>query len=864
MIELKELTKVYKTSRKTSTTAVDHLSLKLPSTGMVFVVGKSGSGKSTLLNMLGTLDNITSGDIIVDGKSLASANDAFLQEYRSSYLGFIFQDFLLLNEFTVRENIELALNISGIEDLSLVDKILEKVDLVNEANKFPTELSGGQRQRVAIGRALVKNPKMLLCDEPTGNLDFKTSATLLKFLKEQSKEKLVIIVSHNLEDAEIYADRIIELFDGKVVSDTVKNLEYVNNYEEHDDYVVLPHHKDMTNKEVESLNNLVKEKKIKIKQNRGGFIPIEDAEYEQNEFKLSSSHLSKENTRKLSSMFFRKNKHGVPYTIIMLTLFISLLYIFQVFVMFDGNSSMKMPTDDEALRVGKMTEQTIQGTLSTSYICAITDEEINKYYEAGYTGNIYGAYNYGFSMGMSYLSTNRVTRFQVLMDYNLCKDTTGTLCCDEEFLISLYGIDGKIDVICGNIEDANKKIIITDYTADCLINYWDGSLVTYEDVLNKYKTRICAIINTNYKTRYQEVLKHGEDAKNKEISSTDYISMYYEDEQHLKFLQEVQDYLTLNYVFCTKDEFIDNVFVASSSSFSLSNFYGENEEGIKNFVESTCHFSYDSRNSYKLKDDEIVLSFGLYKALFGKEYTALTASTFVPHKVKFTKYSDFTDDSVLTFEKEYTIKKVAASSYLNKQGFKELETARIVPYSLYFDNTSQKEIVYDVSNQNDFLIYTIDTSIVPVINTIIELFRGFCYLIIILLIIVCIVYLISYGIGSIKRNLYEIGVLKALGTKNIDISKIFIFQIIAVGLGVILIAVVGIEVFSSISNKILISAFEDFMTIKIFTLKVIPVKPKIMTFDLIIVFVVTLTSSIIPLIYLKALKPLNILKGKKK
>ena len=864
MIELKELTKVYKTSRKTSTIAVDHLNLKLPNTGMVFVVGKSGSGKSTLLNMLGTLDNITSGDIIVDGKSLASANDAFLQEYRSSYLGFIFQDFLLLNEFTVRENIELALNISGIDDLSLVDKTLEKVDLVNEANKFPTELSGGQRQRVAIGRALVKNPKMLLCDEPTGNLDFKTSATLLKFLKEQSKEKLVVIVSHNLEDAEIYADRIIELFDGKVVSDTVKNLEYVNNYEEHDDYVVLPHHKDMTNKEVESLNNLVKEKKIKIKQNRGGFIPIEECDYEQNEFKLSSSHLSKENTRKLSSMFFRKNKHGVPYTIIMLTLFISLLYIFQVFVLFDGNSSMKMPTDEEALRVGKMAEQTIQGTLSTSYIYGITDDEINKYYEAGYTGNIYEAYSYGFSMGMSYLSTNRVTRFQLLMDYNLCKETTGTLCCNEEFLINLYGIDGKIDVICGNIEDANKKIIITDYTADCLINYREGSLVTYEDVLNKYKNRICAIINTNYKTRYQEVLKHGEDAKSKDKSSADYISMYHEDEQHLKFIQEVQDYLTLNYAFCSKDEFIDNVFVASTQSFSLCNFYGENEEGTKNFVESMCYFSYDSKNSYKLKDDEIILSFGLYKALFGKEYTALTASTFVPHKVKFTRYSDFTDDSTLTFEKEYTIKKVAASSYLNKQGFKELEKARIVPYSLYFDNTSQKEIVYDVSNQNDFLIYTIDTSIVPVINTIIELFRGFCYLIIILLIIVCIVYLISYGIGSIKRNLYEIGVLKALGTKNIDISKIFIFQIIAVGLGVILIAIVGIEVFSSISNKILISAFEDFMTIKIFTLKVIPVKPKIMTFDLIIVFVVTLTSSIIPLIYLKALKPLNILKGKKK
>ena len=189
MIEIRNLTKVYKTTFKKSTIAINDISLDLPSTGMIFIIGKSGSGKSTLLNMIGTLDHITSGDIYIDGVSIKQSSDTKLQEYRSSYLGFIFQDFLLLNEFTVRENIELAVNIAGIKDDSIIDKVLEEVDLKDKQDKFPTELSGGQRQRVAIARALVKNPKLLLCDEPTGNLDYKTSENILKFLKQQSKNK---------------------------------------------------------------------------------------------------------------------------------------------------------------------------------------------------------------------------------------------------------------------------------------------------------------------------------------------------------------------------------------------------------------------------------------------------------------------------------------------------------------------------------------------------------------------------------------------------------------------------------------------------------------------------------------------------
>ena len=201
MIEIRNLSKIYRASLDKPCTAIDNLTLDLPSTGMVFITGKSGSGKSTLLNMIGTLDNISRGDIYVESRSVKKFTDKEAQEYRSSYLGFIFQDFLLLDELTVKENIELALNISGITDEQVFKDIIKRVDLEGKEDKFPNELSGGQRQRVAIARALIKNPKMLLCDEPTGNLDQRTSRQIFNILKEESKTKLVIVVSHNLIDA---------------------------------------------------------------------------------------------------------------------------------------------------------------------------------------------------------------------------------------------------------------------------------------------------------------------------------------------------------------------------------------------------------------------------------------------------------------------------------------------------------------------------------------------------------------------------------------------------------------------------------------------------------------------------------------
>lgn len=221
MIELKNVTKVYKSKKGSSTVALNDVSLQIADKGLVFIVGRSGSGKSTLLNLLGGLDNLTSGQILVGNKNIGDFNNQQYDSYRNSYVGFIFQEFNILEQYNVYENIELALELQESKVLrSDVDSLLEKLGIKELGERKVNELSGGQKQRVAIARALIKQPKIILADEPTGNLDKSSSEQIFDILKEISKEQLVVVVSHDKEAALKYGNRIIEVEDGKIISDS--------------------------------------------------------------------------------------------------------------------------------------------------------------------------------------------------------------------------------------------------------------------------------------------------------------------------------------------------------------------------------------------------------------------------------------------------------------------------------------------------------------------------------------------------------------------------------------------------------------------------------------------------------------------
>lgn len=214
-IELKNVIKEYASSGGFTLRAVDGMSFEIEKGEFVVIVGPSGAGKTTVLNMLGGMDTITSGEIWVDGADISKYNAKQLTKYRRFDVGFVFQFYNLVPNFTALENVELANQISK-NPLNAKD-VMEEVGLSERLNNFPAQLSGGEQQRVSIARALAKNPKLMLCDEPTGALDYNTGKTILKLLSDMCKEKemTVIVITHNQAIAPM-ADRIINIKNGKV------------------------------------------------------------------------------------------------------------------------------------------------------------------------------------------------------------------------------------------------------------------------------------------------------------------------------------------------------------------------------------------------------------------------------------------------------------------------------------------------------------------------------------------------------------------------------------------------------------------------------------------------------------------------
>ena len=219
MLEVIHLTKLYKTKGGADVRALDDVSLRFPEKGMVFLLGRSGSGKSTLLNVCGGLDSPTSGEIVVKGRSSKDFTQSDFDSYRNTFVGFVFQEYNILDEFSVEDNIALALELQGKpKDKKTIEKLLADVDLSGYAKRKPNTLSGGQKQRVAIARALVNDPDIILADEPTSSLDKGHADEVMSILREFNKSgKTVVVVTHDTRIVHDY-DNIIRLDDGRIVS----------------------------------------------------------------------------------------------------------------------------------------------------------------------------------------------------------------------------------------------------------------------------------------------------------------------------------------------------------------------------------------------------------------------------------------------------------------------------------------------------------------------------------------------------------------------------------------------------------------------------------------------------------------------
>ena len=222
MIRINNLDKYYNKGKKSEQCALNDVNLEFGNTGLVCILGESGSGKTTLLNAIGGLDDFSGGSIEINGTKLTGYSPKLTDAIRNEHFGYIFQNYYILKDYTVGYNVKLALNrydLTEEEKNERVDYILDMLGILKYKKKVVSKLSGGQQQRVSIARALVKAPNIILADEPTGNLDEENTLKTMMILKNISKECLVIVVTHEKRIAKFFADRIIQVSDGKIVSD---------------------------------------------------------------------------------------------------------------------------------------------------------------------------------------------------------------------------------------------------------------------------------------------------------------------------------------------------------------------------------------------------------------------------------------------------------------------------------------------------------------------------------------------------------------------------------------------------------------------------------------------------------------------
>ena len=620
MITIQNLTKRYVSKNRRTCTALDGISLTLPDRGMIFIIGKSGSGKSTLLNMIGGLDSFNDGRIVSFGNDLSYFKKADYYKYRASHVGFIFQDFHLIEELTVAENIRLSAEIANAahEDIRLA---LKRVGLEGYERRYPSELSGGEKQRVVIARALIKNPNVLLCDEPVGNLDNNTSAQIMDLLHGISKEKLVIIVSHDMPDAEKYGDRIIELQGGKIIADYSKRADYSNELTvDKFGSLILPYNRNLTENDIARIKAHHRAQPIRnLRQNDSGYEPTRQIKGVGEKIPLRHSTMKGKTVFKLFSSFLGASKLRAASTALISSAILVLLIIMQSFLTFDGNRAVEgiAKSDSSVVSLRKSVYTSPEGEEITNKLNYITDEDMAELARLG-GSNMKSYLLYSYCLPIDVTEQESATEaetvaFPIYGRNNIYIDKMGgTLACDEEYLIKQFGVDGELRVLAGDINESKNGggIIITDYVADAILH--QNVFSDYDTILsynfarnNMRKGRVVAIIYTGYKEKYSEEIAIV--AENK-ASVKQGIELLDLDKMTL-LMRDVSTNLAIGYTL--NEDFPSAIADVNYRNFARGDGFIYSNEFGKSADISNIRFAPSAR----CKSGEIILTYYLYGAL---------------------------------------------------------------------------------------------------------------------------------------------------------------------------------------------------------------------------------------------------------
>ena len=842
-IDINSITKIYKLNEKIEVKALNNVSFSLEEKGLVFVVGKSGCGKSTLLNILGGLDKPTEGTVSIDSILVDYSKEKNLDKHRNEDIGFIFQDHHLIDSFTIKENMKMPLLIQNqtISD-EKIDEVLDLVDLKEFKDRFPNEISGGQRQRVSIARALIKNPKIILADEPTGNLDSSTSKQIFELLKEISKEKLIIVVTHDLDSAYVYGDRILELRDGELVSDRLKVSDFSLD-------VIKEKYEAEVNKS--------------YKQNDKEYKAPENLISKSNEYK---SKLSFKDAFNIMLSWFKKGLTPMLISVFILSLALTAFGIFNNIRSYNSKSAIKTTLEKNDIGTAILLNTTIdEENMSLNKDNLFTKDKIE--FVADNFNDVFNGYM---------ISTN-LNKF--VEDKNNIYDTKINGVCElgDEINESQLSKFYHSKLVLGTYPKHNNnaiEILISDYLADSLsyfgANFTNGTyypntplelLIGKTFEYNVFSFKIVGIYECNYSPVYKTVEEY--DKNNSELTySLNYIYPIV-----LTNNNSIKNFATKSPLFQIESELKsleDEVYISYNSTIIGINTIEElNAISTANDIEIKFSSGFTSEN---LSQSQVIISFSRYLDIFNKyEYDneGVLISTFdnlnseditnleimqkINDEISYFSVIGIYDDT------NYNSEVMICNNKIKDRYIEDT----IVTTNLFITIDNSKSFVNKLSKFADDNNMTIFTAFSEKLFYFDKLFSLLMNVIngITIIVLVFVVLLLSVVISkNIREKEKDIGILRAIGAGSSDLIKIFmfndIFYIVISSVLSLVFYIIGCGVFNnSISNNL-------------------SVKMSVISGDIISVllmfitsFIVVVISSLRPILKYTKIPPINVIKG---
>ena len=885
-LKLENITKVYPKSEN-QVPALSGINIEANHRGLVFVIGKSGSGKSTLLNLIGGLDVPTEGDIIVKDRRYSEFSSRGFDSLRRNEIGFVFQDFCLIDGLDVYENVRLAALIKDEEvDKDAIYEAVARVGLAGLERRTVTNLSAGQRQRVAIARAIIKHPEILLCDEPTGNLDFVTSHEILSILKDLSKDALVILVSHNLEDAYVYADRIIELKEGRIVNDIENTHEGLIV----DDTAYISGIDFISKENLEVINEGIQSGTIKqIQSKKQLFQPYEhkDAEYERITYK--NRHISSAKSFSLMNRLLKRQFVKIGLFSFIAALITSMFAVCFMFVTYTPDIVYSQVAD-QAQTIAPLFRKETELNQRGNRVSPLTEADFakidklipdEKYYKVvGHNAFFCESYQFDNGAYPAYDGTS-ISYLGYILDTKLyVKDCGGVVLTDESHLQKVFN-QPKIEywAKADKIEDGG--VYVTDFLIDERIGHKKFTDATYADYVgvrtDKYANKefnrfyVNGVIKTDYKTKYATLLSRLQKAR---TNNPDDLKKVRTSKEFLAFMLDMYvNYIPTysfnpNYIADYAKASFKNYYRVQNAVYTV-NFNGEpavihnySNTSIGNVNLTSRLYNFPGEASQEATKT-IYFPYNVLNNIFGTVNTADGWNELLKadNKVHVALYDPVTNEE--TFAADYQLIAGATTSYTmaSQDVIDELSAHGLTYADILLDRQTNIKQAFTKLAANSYISFNVSNAFPRHISTGVEMYIDFFKIMLAISLGALFLILVFVSVNNVRRFTYEIGVIKSLGAGTQDIYRIFAFQELYLLIGAMVMAVIGTYIATALSNMVLTAAFNRNFN-PIYHISILWVDYRVLLVELAIILAVSVLAMIVPFIAMKRLRPIHILKAK--